>query len=513
MQTPIYSPEDEQALMTKLWSPMLKDVPLSWVIYVFPWGQKGTPLEHFTGPRKWQRDVLNALAKFLAGQITQAEYEVYRDATCSGRGVGKTALEAWIAIWFMSTRIGSSTIVSANSEAQLKGVFWSELVKWLAMAAHGHWFEPSATKIAPAKWLAEIVEDELRIGTKAWYIEGRLWSEENPDSYAGAHNHLGMLLIFDEASGIPDSIWAVASGFFTEPTKNRFWLVFSNGRRPNGYFFDCFHEKARFWVTRNVDGRDVEGTDKQVYQQIVDEYGADSIQANVEVYGRFPPTGEEQFISPSVVEEAQDRQPHNDLNAPIVIGVDPAAGRGRDYTAYVVRRGFDLVKIARNRNENTMETVGHIIDLIEEYKPDLVVIDEGGIGIGIIERLKEQRYKVKPVNFGWAAKNPRMWQNKKAELWGAMREWLTHASIPADRVLRSDLVTPNRIFNSKGQIGVERKKDLKARNVPSPDYADAVAITLAYPISGDAVSKIKVDRTRRTTHNNAPTTPQSWLGH
>jgi hypothetical protein len=513
MQTPIYSPEDEQALMARLWSPTLKNDPLAWIMYMFPWGKKGTPLEHFTGPRKWQRDVLNALRDHIAGNLTAAQYAAYRDATCSGRGVGKTALEAMIAIWFLSTRIGSSTIVSANSEAQLKGVFWSELSKWLAMAVHSHWFEPSATKIVPAKWLAEIVEDELRIGCKAWYIEGRLWSEENPDSYAGAHNHLGMMLIFDEASGIPDSIWAVAAGFFTEPVENRFWFAFSNGRRPNGYFFDCFHEKARFWRTRNVDGRDVEGTDKQTYQQIIDEYGADSVQAHVEVYGRFPPTGEEQFIPPSVVEAAMDRPPSMDPNAPVVIGVDPAAGRGRDYTAYVVRRGFDLVKISRNRNENTMETVGHIIDLIEEYKPDMVVIDEGGIGIPIIERLKEQRYKVKPINFGWPAKNSRMWQNKKAEVWGIMKEWLNHASIPKDRVLRSDLITPNRTFNSKGQIGVERKKDLKARNVPSPDYADAVAISLAYPIAGDATSKLKVDRRERTAHNTTPPSQTTWLGH
>ncbi len=58
MQTTIYSAEDEQELMARLWAPQYKDNPLAFVMLVFPWGVKGTPLEHFTGPRKWQREVL-----------------------------------------------------------------------------------------------------------------------------------------------------------------------------------------------------------------------------------------------------------------------------------------------------------------------------------------------------------------------------------------------------------------------------------------------------------------------
>ena len=68
-------------------------------------------------------------------------------------------------------------------------------------------------------------------------MEGRLWSAENPDSYAGVHNHDGVMVIFDEASGIDDAIWSVTAGFFTENTPNRLWLAFSNPRRNTGYFY------------------------------------------------------------------------------------------------------------------------------------------------------------------------------------------------------------------------------------------------------------------------------------
>ena len=55
MQSTKYSAEDEQALMARLWTPRIKDNPLNFVALVFPWGVKGTPLENFKGPRKWQR--------------------------------------------------------------------------------------------------------------------------------------------------------------------------------------------------------------------------------------------------------------------------------------------------------------------------------------------------------------------------------------------------------------------------------------------------------------------------
>jgi nucleoside-diphosphate-sugar epimerase len=133
------------------------------------------------------------------------------------------------------------------------------------MAINSHWFEVSATRLMPAKWLTELVERDLKKGTRYWSVEGRLWSSENPDAYAGVHNYDGVMVIFDEASGIDDAIWAVTAGFFTENTPNRFWLAFSNPRRNTGYFYECHNSKRDFWNTKIVDARTVEGTDKAVY--------------------------------------------------------------------------------------------------------------------------------------------------------------------------------------------------------------------------------------------------------
>jgi hypothetical protein len=121
------------------------------------------------------------------------------------------------------------------------------------------------------------------------------------------------------------------------------------------------------------------------------------------------------------------------------MGIDPARG-GADSTVIVVRQGRDLVAIKRYSGEDTMTIVGRVIDAIEEYKPILSVIDEGGLGYGILDRLTEQRYKVRGVNFGWKAKNAIMWGNKRAEMWGNMKDWLKTASVPTDRQLKADLL-------------------------------------------------------------------------
>lgn len=154
-----------------------------------------------------------------------------------------------------------------------------------------------------------------------------------------------------------------------------------------------------------------------------------------------------------------------------------------------------------------MTIVGRVIDAIEEYKPVLSVIDEGGLGYGILDRLTEQRYKVRGVNFGWKAKNPVMWGNKRAEMWGVMKDWLRTASIPEDRQMKADLVGPMKKPNSSGTIFLEGKKEMRSRGLASPDAADALAVTFAFPVA----HREYVEPTRRLgSHGGAVST--GWMG-
>lgn len=498
--------------MARLWSPEIADDPERFVLFTFPWGQKNTPLERFRGPRKWQRQVLRDMTAHIKANKNDPEqgvknlFEMLRLAIASGRGIGKSALVSWLILWMLSTRIGSTVLVSANSENQLRSITWGELTKWHAMAINSHWWEISATKLVPARWITELVERDLRKGTRYWGAEGKLWSEENPDGYAGPHSFDGMMVVFDEASGIADPIWPVAQGFFTEPIADRYWLVFSNPRRNSGHFFECFNGKRAFWDTRQIDARTVEDTDPAIYQQIIDEYGPDSPQARVEVYGEFPEVGDDQFIRPRLVDDAFARPRYSDESAAVIMGVDPARG-GADDTVIAVRRGRDLLVIRRFHEDDTMTVVGLVIDMIAEFEPALTVIDEGGLGYGVLDRLKEQRYKVRGVNFGWKAKNPVMWGNKRAEMWGAVREWLKTASVETDRRLKTDLIGPKTKPDSSGAVFLESKKEMKARGLASPDSADALAVTFAYTVAN---KNLPAKKERRVMQS--PGTGTSWLG-
>jgi hypothetical protein len=310
----------------------------------------------------------------------------------------------------------------------------------------------------------------------------------------------GEFSVFDEASGIPSPIWTVQEGVFTENIVDRFWLAFSNPRSNKGAFFECFNKNRELWRITQIDSRTVEGISKTTYDNIIKQWGEDSNEARVEVYGQFPNVGDEQFIGTGVVGEALKRDKYEDGAAPLVIGVD-VARFGADKTCIVMRRGRDLVSVSKYSGFDTMQVVGKVIEAMEKWQPDMTVIDEGGLGSGVVDRLAEQRYKVRGVNFGWKA-NSTAYANKRAEMWGTMREWLKTASIGStgsnasqeDSYLKAELCGPEYKITSNGAIQLESKDSMKKRGVASPDVADALALTFAYPVANKATSKVLKDR-------------------
>lgn len=480
-----YSAEQEQELMADLWSPNIADDPLAFVHYVYPWGQAGTPLEHHEAPRKWQADVLREIGTHIARNNRLDMPEMYRQAIASGRGIGKSAMVAWLVHWMLSTRLGSTTIVTANTEQQLRSRTWPEIGKWLTLSVNGHWFDRTATTIKPAAWFQEALERDLNIDCGYYYAQSQLWSEENPDAFAGIHSTAGVQLIMDEASGIPESIYTVSEGFFTEPTKNRFWHAFSNPRRNQGAFYESFHSAAAFWNTRQIDSRTVEGTDKQVFDQMVAQYGTDSPQVRVEIAGEFPRTDDSTVIAPDLVRSAMSRDVTLSASEPIIWGLDPSR-QGGDQTALAKRQGNTVFEVKTFRNMDLMELCGAIM---VEYdtatamnRPDEVCIDVIGLGAGVYDRLRELgEIPVVGVNVAEAPSIKGTYLNLRAELWFNMRDWLMRRDcrLPQDEALYAELIAPQFDFNSAGKIRLESKDRMRRRGVKSPDRGDALALTFA----------------------------------
>lgn len=497
--------------MDMLFDPNIADNPYNFVMAAFPWKQKGTPLEHYSGPREWQEAELKQIAAHVVQNrrlVAQGlDPKVYKSATASGRGVGKSALVSWLALWQMSCHFGSTTIVSANTADQLTTKTFGEIGKWYTMLPNKFWFERMQTMIRPAPWMEQqMAKDRSQGGyqtdTQYNYISGQLWNEDDPHSFAGAHNDKGMMLIFDEASGIPEAIWVVSRGFFTEKSVYRFWFNFSNPRSGSGPFFDCFHSDKANWHTRQVDAMTIKGLDNSELQEIIDKYGADSREARVEVRGEFPQQGDRQFISRGVVAEACERQLDKaDDQAPLVIGVDPARF-GDDHTVICFRRGRDARSIPSivMKNADNMEVANRIAHIIGQFDPDAVFIDAGA-GSGIIDRLREMGYKIWEVNFGTASTDQRYFDHR-TELWQNMKDWLPGSQLDKfNRDLADQLCWPEYEFMGReDKIKLESKEKMKKRKLRSPDHADALAVTFHAKISrkDHAASRKKMGRKNST---------------
>jgi len=481
-----YSPKDDQKLMTELWDPAIAESPLSFIKFIYPWGKEGTPLQNFKEPRKWQVDELLRIEEHIkknkAAMAAGGEPEIYMSATSSGRGTGKSALTAWLNHWMMTCNLGSTSITTANTEPQLKSRTWAELGKWHTLSMNAHWFEKTTMALRPYAWFDEALKKQLKIDTGYYYAQAQLWSEENPDAFAGVHNHNGIMLIFDEASGIPKPIWTVSEGFFTEPVLHRYWFCFSNPRRNTGEFYECFHKSRNYWYRRNLDSRTVEGTDKKVLNSIIEKHGNDSDEARIEVKGEFPKQGDRQFISREVVELAAERDTLKDDYAGLVMGID-IARYGDDTTVFWFRRGRDArsIKPIKLKGKDNMQVANEAAFYIDEYGPDAVCIDAGN-GTGVIDRLREMEYKVHEIWFGSKAESEE-WADLRTEMWARVREWLPGGCIPNDTDLKDDLLGPEYEFNKLEKIKLESKDKMRKRGVASPDNADALACTFAVRVA------------------------------
>ncbi|MFH1091634.1 MAG: terminase, partial [Pseudomonadota bacterium] len=289
--------------------------PLGFVHYVFPWGEGA--LEGHAGPDSWQEDVLNELGRGSAGTAA------LRLAVASGHGIGKTALIAWITLWFISTRAHPQIVVTANTKPQLETKTWRELAKWHKLALNHDWFEWTSTKF----YLQEHPE--------TWFAAAIPWSKERPEAFQGAHER-HVLMIYDEGSAIDQAIWEATEGAMTTP--GAVWVVFGNPTRNTGAFRQCFGRQRHRWITRQIDSRTAKMADKAQIQRWIEDYGEDSDFVRVRVKGEFPRAASNQSIPSDLVEAAAGKSlsPEVYSRAPRTLGVDVA--RFGDDQTVIVRR-------------------------------------------------------------------------------------------------------------------------------------------------------------------------------
>ncbi len=455
--------------------------PYGFVLYAFPWGEPGELEDKSIEP--WQEKILKALGEGLIDIRT-----AIRLAIVSGHGIGKSALVAWIILWSMSTFADTMGVVTANTETQLRTKTWVQLAKWYRMFIGRELFKMTATAMFS-------VDPEH---SRTWRFDMVPWSERNTEAFAGLHNQSKrILLVYDESSGIPDIIWEVSEGALTDKDTEIIWVAAGNPIRNKGRFKDCFPggKFAHRWTSMVVDSREVSFTDKELFDEWIEDYGEDSDFVRVRVRGVFPRVDAESFIGYQDAYDAMFRDIEPQLGSPVVIGVD-VARFGDDASVVYPRKGRDArtLDIEVYYGIDTMELAARAAAAYLRYHASVCFVDSGGVGGGVVDRLRQLNIPVIDVDFGSKADgiNPdddTKYANKRAEIWGGMRSWLKGGAIPEkvrgmekDTTLVDELIGPTYGLNVKEAIQLESKKEMRRRGVPSPNVADALACTFCFPV-------------------------------
>lgn len=465
--------------------------PLGWVYYSFKWSEG--VLKDYKGPEDWQKKLLIEIRDGL-----KSVNQVIQEATASGHGVGKSALVSWLILWAISTFEDTRGVVTANTDTQLKTKTWPELTKWYNLFIARDAFVITATSIYSSDKSHE----------KTWRIDAIPWSEENTESFAGLHNKgKRIIVIFDEASAIPDVIWEVTEGALTDENTEIVWAVFGNPTRNTGRFKDCFSKNRHRWQNHRVDARQVTLTNKAKINQWVADYGEESDFVKVRVRGDFPNTGDRQYIPGDIVDKARGRHLRlEEYNfAPVIIGVDPQWS-GADEGVIYLRQGNMSKKLMSFRGiKDDFIIAGHVARFEDEYRADAVFIDLG-YGTGIYSGGKQMKRDWILVPFGGEAADPGF-LNKRMEMWANMRKWLASGgSLENDPVICDELIAPEAYVvptgRNAGKLFMESKEDLKSRGVESPNRADALALTFAFPVMNK--SQKQFDRLSRSSNEYDP---------
>ena len=439
-----------------------RDDPGSFTRFMYDWGT--AELREWDGPDTWHDEVFKTIKDYLASD----DNSPLCIAIASGHGAAKTALAAWVLRWFMSCRPHPQVVCTANTESQLMTKTWREVAKWHKLAHNRDWFEWTATAYY------------LKAHPETWRANAIPWSENNTEAFAGTHEE-SVLVLFDEASKIADSIWEVTDGIFT--TKKNIWLVLGNGTRNVGRFYDCFHKNKRHWRTWNIDSRTCKAANKPYLDRLIEQYGGeDTDQARVRVLGQFPKTSTRQLISTDSVVKAMKHETEGWEMQPKVIGVD-VARFGENSSAIAMKQGRKIYPIEVIPKMDLMQTAHHVAEFIRRERPTQVFVDGSGIGAGVVDRLRQLNFSVVDVNGGNQSLNPRF-LNKRAEMWWEMKEFIENlCELPPDERLKEELTCVEYDFTDKGRIRLDRKADIMAEYGFSPDRADALSLCFAYPIS------------------------------
>jgi len=428
-------------------------------------------------PTEQQKDLILSIVKPDA-----------RVAVKSCTASGKTAVLAWMTLYFLITHPDCRGICTAPTAGQLHRVFRAEVSKWLGKMK------------APFNGFYEVMTEKIFLKGKkdTQFFSLVTGSAENRESFAGLHADKVVLLV-DEASALPSAIFDTLLG--TLSSGDTAFVLVSNPVRATGAFYELFQKESDNWELMTFTSFDSPNVDTEWIQEVKEYYGEDSDFYKMRVLGEFPVLDSAQFIPTDTVDEAMNRvlKPSEYHHFPRVLGCD-VARFGDDSSIIVDRQGPKIHRIYEYRGLDTVAFTRQILEIYHKENYTAVFVDGIGLGAGVVDQLKTFHVPVIDVVVSQKSTDPKSYFNLRAQVYGKLRDWLPSASMPNDKALRTDLLALNYSYNNKLQIILESKKDLKRRGGKSPDRSDALSLTFANDIFNQTRYKVQARPVKQASY-------------
>ena len=415
-------------------------------------------------PYAKQEEILRAVE-----QAANATDGIRRVSVVGCNGSGKDWIAARVILWWMNTRDPAKVVITGPTTRQVTDIVWREL-----RAAYKNSDKPLRGTVRRAA-LYEMEDDDES------FAKG--FASNSPFNLQGYHSP-NMLVVVTEAHAVKD---AYMDALLRQ--NPALILMVGNPSCADGVFYDSHHSKREQYHAIQISAHDTPNIQEgrvvipgMITQLDIDDrkldWGEDSDSYINSVLGEFTENPDSVVVPLSVAREAAER--HIEPEGEVIVACDVARG-GNDKTVVVKRQGGNAEIVHSQRGNDLMEVTGVLKRYCEENHVDTLIVDDVGIGAGVVDRLREQGVppvgRLIPFNGGARPNDAEHFYNRGAEVWWAMRGRYMDGSISAPRseALIGQVAGRKYSINSNGRIQLQRKRNL--RN--SPDEADALAMTFA----------------------------------
>lgn len=479
------------------------------VYIVFPFGEKGSELEH-QKPYRWQMEEWAKLSKHLQDPLTR--YKPYKLNISSGNGAAKTSFMAMTYCMLTLTQRVRGR-VTANTEDQMRTVTWVEFGVWFRRARYMNEF---------FELLGESITTRDNSIGKAWQLSAVTWDEKNPVAMSGLHN-MGycIFLAFDEAAGIPAVIWEYASGAMSDAGTIKIWFAVGNSDDPNSKFEQNMTDPS--WHSRRIDTRELDHVDKDwVNDILVNECGGDEDHDifRVRVRGLPRKSAEGSLIKLEQVQAAFKPRDLTDplrLRLPSILSCDPA-WQGGDETVIAHMQGAVITILERYKLKKNVQDHSYTYGLMCKWeralKVDRVFIDQAeGTTLKTLAT-QHGKYHWTLVPFGsspndMADSKDSEYANMRAMMHYRLQEFIVknggHIQVREpewkDEAMKQMTWAKEERHKQTGKKKVQSKAEIKTFYGKSPDINDAAVLCFAEIVTERLPEHETVER---EDHHNGP---------